>query len=421
MESGSKTCSRCRETKPLGEFVRDNNRKDGFHPQCRGCTALARAARREIDHGACMVPACTRKRRSAQGEYCQMHEKRLRKNGDVGPADSYRDLRDAACSYCGKRGLTIYDPSYPDGGLCEMHYARRRRTGQLGPKARLTQPAPLDGRCSHVTPTGETCDDPYLASGYCAKHYQRIRAGRDPDDPGVARRISNDDAHAQMLAAGAEPQVAYVRSDRKWPCICTRCHRKIQPTLDSVRRGHDPCTYCSGARVDPEAARTFMLSKGLQVTVPFPGSDNPWHGIHVGTTTQPGCNRTTSPSYHSVKTHSQGVCFACAVRGYSESKAGVFYVVSNDVFIKCGIANMRNMNRRLQSHARRSGMELQAVVGFKDGSTPVLMEEIWLRYRSMYPALWATKKEIPDGYTEAMRRTSAIELFISETFFTCGW
>jgi hypothetical protein len=34
---GSKKCSRCREDKPLVEFVRDNSRADGFGHRCKPC------------------------------------------------------------------------------------------------------------------------------------------------------------------------------------------------------------------------------------------------------------------------------------------------------------------------------------------------------------------------------------------------
>lgn len=37
-----KTCTKCKETKPTTEFGLDRTRNDGYRPQCRVCTNLAR-------------------------------------------------------------------------------------------------------------------------------------------------------------------------------------------------------------------------------------------------------------------------------------------------------------------------------------------------------------------------------------------
>jgi hypothetical protein len=33
----SKTCTKCQVPKPIAEFNKDQNRKDGFYPHCKGC------------------------------------------------------------------------------------------------------------------------------------------------------------------------------------------------------------------------------------------------------------------------------------------------------------------------------------------------------------------------------------------------
>lgn len=44
--SGSKTCTKCHQSKPLAEFPPDNRRKGGRQSQCRKCKAKDQAERR---------------------------------------------------------------------------------------------------------------------------------------------------------------------------------------------------------------------------------------------------------------------------------------------------------------------------------------------------------------------------------------
>lgn len=56
-----KTCSKCQQPQPLGNFVKDKNRPDGLYPQCKACqaeyrrknhdTLVARAQQRYQDNG----------------------------------------------------------------------------------------------------------------------------------------------------------------------------------------------------------------------------------------------------------------------------------------------------------------------------------------------------------------------------------
>lgn len=341
-----------------------------------------------------------------------MHYKRYKKLGDPGPVATLAELRDSSCSYCGAVGKVIHDSSYPGGGLCEMHQGRWRRKRDLGPIERLTQVMPSDGQCTHVLTDGSKCSNAYLAGGFCSLHYNRVSAGRGPDDAGIDIRISVSEAVQQMKDAHLEPLEPYVRSDVKWRCRCLRCRREILPTLATVRQGKDPCWYCSGSRVDPEEAQAFMLSKGLAVLDPWPGRvDRKWRGLHVGTREKPGCMGEVSPTYHSVKTHNQGVCFDCGERGYSTSKPGAFYVVGNERIVKCGIANMRNFRTRIGQH-RRQGLAWEWIVGSADGNVAWQMERLWKIFRADNPGLHVTKDQLRDGYTEAMQRQDRVELFL---------
>lgn len=415
-EPDCKTCSRCHKSKPLTQFSADRNRKDGHYPYCKACVSQQRREREARTTTAeCTVEGCERPMRTRTLGVCNMHYRRLKKHGDVGSAEAIHDLRDTECSYCGSTdGPIIQDSTYPGGGLCQMHQGRWRRHRNLGPKGRLTRKAPADNECTHVMPDNEKCRNRYVAAGLCAMHYQRVAAGRDLDDPGIDTRIPESEAVEQMTRAGATPLGEYVNTTTPWACQCSRCYRHIKPTLEAVRRDHDPCWYCSGSRIDPVEAEQFMMEKGMTPIAPWPGrGDRRWRGIHTGTSEKSGCLGEVAPTYHSVKTHEQGVCFNCGERGYSTNKPGSFYVVDNETIVKCGIANMKNFKRRISAHAGQ-GLRFRWAVGFLDGQTAWDMEREWKAFRMDRPELHVTKAQLRDGYTEAMTKNSIVLDFLLE-------
>jgi len=421
-EQNLKACTKCQRTMRRNAFPKDSRRRDGLYPHCRECTAAYRRARAlRHDMGSCEVAGCQRPRRYRKTGYCIMHYKRWKKTGTPGSSKSKADQRDTTCSYCGAPGKIIHDTSYPGGGLCEMHHGRWRRHKDLGPIKRKTQVRPPDGLCSHHLPDGTKCDRPYLAGGFCTLHYTRVSNGRHPDDAGKSIRVPEHDAISEMEAAGASPVEPYRRSDWKWKCQCLRCGREIHSTLAAVRQGHDPCWRCSGSRVDPAEAQAYMLSKGLQVLDPWPGRvDRKWRGLHVGTEDKPGCMGEVSPTYHSVKTHDQGVCFSCGERGYSTSKPGGFYIVTNGRIVKCGIANMRNFRSRVRMHATKQGLEWIWLMGHRDGWVAWNLERRWKQFRALHVNDQVTKRDLEDGYTEAMWCKPTVDSFLQLLVSECG-
>jgi hypothetical protein len=140
--------------------------------------------------------------------------------------------------------------------------------------------------------------------------------------------------------------------------------------------------------------------------------DRKWRGLHVGTEDKPGCMGEVSPTYHSVKTHGQGVCFSCGERGYSTSKPGGFYIVTNGLIVKCGIANMRNFRSRVRMHATKQGLHWMWLVGHRDGWVAWNLERGWKHFRASNTDDQITKQDLKDGYTEAMRLTPTVDAFL---------
>jgi hypothetical protein len=68
-------------------------------------------------------------------------------------------------------------------GLCSAHYFRLRRSGDIGP-AQIQQRT--KGPCSV-----DDCNRPHFGHGYCLLHYRRVRKGGHPDFIAHQRRDAN--------------------------------------------------------------------------------------------------------------------------------------------------------------------------------------------------------------------------------------
>lgn len=83
-------------------------------------------------------------------------------------------------------------------------------------------------------------------------------------------------AIAIMLAANTKPLEPYKRSDTRWKSLCLRCNNEIFPTLNNVKIGGDPCTYCSGHSVDEKQAIALCKEFGLEPVDSYPGNSMKW-------------------------------------------------------------------------------------------------------------------------------------------------
>ena len=134
----------------------------------------------------CSAEGCIRKARTKGATYCNMHDKRLRKHGELGSGAPSRVPAQGICAVedCDKPTRNSVNPH------CEMHYCRLRRTGTLT----STRLFPYPTAC-----LVEGCAKKPSARGYCGMHATRIerhgsphiviapserRVRRGPDSPG---------------------------------------------------------------------------------------------------------------------------------------------------------------------------------------------------------------------------------------------
>lgn len=118
----------------------------------------------------CKVEGCSEQVRCK--DLCSTHYARLRRLGEVGPAeklirDSYQQQ---PCNVMGCERIAVSNE------LCEMHYARLRRTGEIGEAEPRHQ---AERGCSV-----EGCKRPHSARGYCAMHFLRVRSHGNPGPVG---------------------------------------------------------------------------------------------------------------------------------------------------------------------------------------------------------------------------------------------
>ena len=116
-----------------------------------------------------------------------------------------------------------------------------------------------------------------------------------------------------MRSAGLEPLENYPGSKSKWRCLHLECGQEVLATLSGIRQGESGCFRCGAknrglqGRVNPETAREFMITKGLEPQEPYELSDKPWKCIHKD------CGSTVYPTYSSIQGGQRG-CRPCAIK-----------------------------------------------------------------------------------------------------------
>lgn len=121
---------------------------------------------------------------------------------------------------------------------------------------------------------------------------------------GLEHRIDPEAAVSLMRAAGLEPLEPYPAIHTPWLCRCRSCHRMVDPSLNSVKRGAR-CRFCSGAAVDPDEAVDVMRTAGVEPLEPYPGANAPWLCECLA------CGRHPRPRYGGVR-RGRGACGYCA-------------------------------------------------------------------------------------------------------------
>jgi len=120
--------------------------------------------------------------------------------------------------------------------------------------------------------------------------YSVLARGHDPCIYCARTRIAADEAIALLRELGAEPLSPFPGARDPWRCGCLRCGREIWPRYHAVRRGANPCKFCSfenskgrrptdlrswlGESLSAEKAVSRALAAGVEPQEPYPGKSS---------------------------------------------------------------------------------------------------------------------------------------------------
>lgn len=333
----------------------------------------------------CTFPGCERSH-SAKG-WCKAHYEQQRRGKSLTPVDEAR-----LCEF------TECDRPHYAHGLCQAHYDQRRRGKSLTPigEVRLCE---VDG-----------CGRKHYGLGLCGGHYNQQVKGRSLSPlRGSGGRLFHEEAvdRVKEIWPSFSPSVPFTETNAPWPGVCLNCGQPIKPYLASAE-SQGPCPYCAKKRLDPAIAVGKMMAADLTPLSPFVKSTQPWECVCNR------CGRIVRPAFNDVD-QGQGGCSHCAAYGFDGTAPALLYVVASERWVKVGITNVRNATYRLKRHATQGLNEVLHTRYFDRGSDAREMELTWLAYVKSAPkGIRATKDDVPDGHTEAIRNNAEIHRWLDE-------
>ena len=98
----------------------------------------------------------------------------------------------------------------------------------------------------------------------------------------AGRRVDEQYAHKILKKNKLKPLEPYQGNKHPWKCIHIPCGKIVSPRYNGLQKGQGPCKFCAGVAVDPKVAVALFLSKGLKALEPYSGqSKKPWRAIHI--------------------------------------------------------------------------------------------------------------------------------------------
>lgn len=171
------------------------------------------------------------------------------------------------------------------------------------------------------------------------------------------QRLPIQEALDALMNVGVVPVEPYPGSVNKpWASTHIRCGRSIAPSYSSIRRGQNPCKFCSiekqtdSRRLKEADAVAVMQSANLEPLEPFEKAGLPW----LCRCTK--CQGIVKPRLSQIKGGGGG-CVTCASGfGFDVNKPGWVYLIEREGQLQLGITNYPDQRIR-QQHGRNDWVQ----------------------------------------------------------------
>lgn len=311
------------------------------------------------------------------------------------------------CLVCGTKVRPRYANIAAGWGGCPTCALRsrvaKRRRSEADAVAIMREAGvePLEPYESEMTPWRSQC-------GACgrevAPRLNSVKRGHGACAYCSKNKADPKEAAAVMSKAGLKPLIPYPGRHAPWPALCKRCGRVVTPRYGAIARGGG-CKYCNDTAINPDAAATLMRAAGLEPLGPYSGSIAPWRCRCTK------CGRIVKPLYSTIQRGSGG-CWWCRESGFKVADPAVVYLVVHDKLsaAKVGVANRSAARRRIRQHEIRGW----ALLAFYDatGKKALMVEQgvlDWWRTELRLPIFLEATQMPQGGYTETVDLT-AIDL-----------
>lgn len=122
----------------------------------------------------------------------------------------------------------------------------------------------------------------------------------------MPKKLESKEAIKIMLKHDLKPRQKYINGTSRWESKCLKCGEINDRSLKSVIRHKKGCVYCSGKKVNPEAAEKWMLKNSLKPLVKYKKSNSPWKCKCLK------CGRIVYPSYIPPSATKKPACAYCS-------------------------------------------------------------------------------------------------------------
>jgi hypothetical protein len=232
-----------------------------------------------------------------------------------------------------------------------------------------------------------------------------IRKGQGACEYCSGKRVDAEAAAVLMRAAWLESLVAYPGRHAPWPCRCLRCGQTVNPAYGAVKAGGG-CRYCNDTAIKPDVTEAAMRTAQLEPLEPYPGSLAKWRCRCLK------CNRIVEPCYSTIQRGSGG-CRWCRNSGFKAADDAVVYLITQTGLGAAKIGITDSSGSRLKKHVTR-GWQVLCTVAVSGERAMLIEAEIldWWRGELTLPAYLGQREMSQGGWTETV---SAEEIDLAAT------